>query len=212
MENNIHMCTQGSPEWFDVKRGKVSASKVTCILRDKKGNYKAARADYMMQLLCERLTGNTEPTFPSADMKWGIDNEPFARSAYEAKMGLWVTEVGFIEHPAIKNFGMSPDGLTDDGGLIEIKCPKTKNHLLYLDGLIPKDYKIQMSTQMTCSKRKWCDFVSYDPRLPDELSLSIHRYNYDGILVREIELEVPGFLAELDALEMKWRERMAKEK
>lgn len=209
MEPKIHLCKQRSEAWFDIKRGKISAGGVKFILRDKTGKYKASRADLMMQLLCERLTGVTEPTYESPDMKWGNEKELGARSAYEAKTGQWVTEVGFIEHPTIKNFGMSPDGLVGDDGLIEIKCPKTKNYLLYLDGLIPKDYKTQMTTQMVCSKRKWCDFVGYDPRLPDELSLSIHRYEYDEAFAKEITMEVTGFLAELDALEETYRKRMA---
>lgn len=196
------MIIQGSPEWFAQRLGKVTASKVSDVMAKTKTGYSASRTNYMMQLLCERLTGNREETYINAAMQRGTDLEPDARAVYEATTGELVTETGMIEHGSIVGFGASPDGLVGDDGLIEIKCPNTSTHVEFLrTGKIDAKYQIQMLVQMACTKREWCDFVSYDDRLPEQLSYKRVRFMRDDERIAEIESEVERFLCELDALE-----------
>lgn len=166
-----------------------------------KSGYSASRKNYMAELACERLTGVPSEHFESAAMKWGTDNEPLARSAYEARTGELVEEVGFIGHPTIKNFGASPDGLVGTDGGIEIKCPNTATHIdTLLGGKIEQKYIYQMQTAMACTGRLWWDFVSFDPRLPDNLSFKCIRANRHDGLIEAIETEAKRFLAELDEM------------
>ena len=127
---------QGTDEWFDVKSGKVSASSITnCMMKDSTAGFR----NYRAKLVAERLTGEREETFCSAEMQWGIDQEEFARAAYELETCNDVQEVGFVDHGSIASFGCSPDGLVGDDGLVEIKCPKTATHMDYLlAGNMPK--------------------------------------------------------------------------
>jgi hypothetical protein len=132
-------------------------------------------------------------------MKWGLEQEPFARAAYEMRSGVLVDQVGFVVHPSIDGAGMSPDGLVGDQGLVEIKCPLSKTHIRYfLDGKVPSEYKPQMLWQMACSERAWCDFVSFDPRLPEDLQLFTVRFERDDAAIKAMEAEVLTFLAEVD--------------
>lgn len=194
------MIAQGSPEWFAARLGKVTASKVSDVIGRTKTGYAAGRANYAAQLLCERLTGKAEPTFQNAAMQWGTDQEPFAREAYEYRSGVFVDQVGFVDHPRIAMAGASPDGLVGADGLLEIKCPNTATHLDTLDSGKPdKKYVTQMQWQMACTGRAWCDFASFDPRLPEELRLFVTRIDRDDVLIEELETEVIAFLTELDA-------------
>ncbi|WP_392565836.1 YqaJ viral recombinase family protein [Utexia brackfieldae] len=192
---------QRTDDWFAARLGKVTASKISDLMAKTKSGYSASRQNYMAKLICERLTGEKEETFTNAAMQRGTDLEPIAREIYilnqfDAK----VKEVGFIPHPKIENSGASPDGLVNDDGLIEIKCPNTWTHLEFRKTLKPKrEYILQMQWQMMCTGRKWCDFVSYDDRLPDDLSYKCVRIQYDKKLAKEIEAEVIKFLNELDA-------------
>jgi putative phage-type endonuclease len=202
---------QRSEEWFAARRGKVTASRVIDILPGKNG-YTAARKNYMSELLCERLTGVSAESYQNAAMQWGTDTEPMARSVYEAVTGRMVEEEGFIPHPFIDGFGASPDGVTSDlnGNIcIEIKCPNTATHLQTLTtGEIDYKYIVQMHAAMMCLGRAACDFISYDPRLPEKLSIFIKRINRDYKLVELIDSEVIKFLGELDALEKAMRGMM----
>jgi len=193
---------QRTEEWFAAKLGKASASHVSDILAKTKSGYSATRKNYMMKLLCERLKGKRqEDTYVSRDMERGTEREPLARSAYEAKTGVMVEEVGFIDHPTIPMFGASPDGLVGEDGCIEIKCPLTAQHVdLLTGGNIDTKYIYQMQTQMACTGRKWCDFVDYDSDLIEELSLFIRRIPRDEAMIGMIEEAVIQFNAELDAL------------
>ena len=193
---------QRSAEWFNSRLGKVTASKVSDVMAKTKTGAAASRQNYMMQLLCERLTGQKEETYSNAAMQRGTELEPSARAMYESDRGLFVVEIGLVDHPTIKNFGASPDGLVGDDGLIEIKCPNTSTHVEFLrTGKIDGKYQIQMLVQMACAKRDWCDFVSYDDRLPEQLSYKRVRFMRDDERIAEIESEVERFLSELDALE-----------
>jgi len=196
------MDNQYTDEWYSARLGKVTASRVADVMAKTKTGYSTSRQNYMMQLLCERLTGKKEESYSSAAMQRGTEMEPIARAVYEAEKGLFVVETGLVEHEEIKNFGASPDGLVGDDGLIEIKCPNTSTHVEFLrTGKIDGKYQIQMLVQMACTKREWCDFVSYDDRLPEQLSYKRVRFMRDDERIAEIESEVERFLCELDALE-----------
>lgn len=190
---------QRTDDWFQARLGKVTASKVSDVMAKTKSGYSASRQNYMAQLICERLTGVKQDSFTNAAMQRGTELEPMAREIYVLNsFDATVTEVGFIPHPTIDNFGASPDGLVNDDGLIEIKCPNTWTHLEFIKSNEPKrEYILQMHVQMMCTGRKWCDFVSFDDRLPDEYQFRVKRIEFNPILAKEIENEVIKFLAEL---------------
>ena len=191
---------QGTAEWFAARAGKVTASRMADVMARTKTGYGAGRANYMAELICERLTGAKTEGFTSAAMQWGTETEPQARAAYEFIADAEVEETGFHIHPSIDGLGASPDGLVGSEGLLEIKCPNTATHLeTLLTETIPKKYVLQMQTQMACTGRAWCDFMSFDPRLPAELQAWIKRVDRDDAVIAEIENEARIFLAELDA-------------
>jgi putative phage-type endonuclease len=189
---------QGSPEWFAARIGKVTASRIADVVAKTKTGPSASRANYMAELLAERLTGVTAESFKSDAMKWGTENEPDARAAYEFYRNETVTEVGFVLHPNIDQSGASPDGFVGDDGLVEIKCPNTATHMDTLLGkMVPAKYVNQMQWQMACTGRQWCDFVSYDPRMPEHLRMFVKRMPRDDKRIKELETEVAGFLLEI---------------
>lgn len=191
---------QRSKEWFAARLGKVTASRVADLMATTKTGYGASRANYMAELICERLTGEQAERFSNAAMQWGTDVEPQARAAYEFITDAAVQEVGLVDHPSIEMFGASPDGLIGDLGLIEIKCPNTATHIETLLGeVVPGKYFIQMQVQMACTGRAWCDFVSFDPRLPADLQIWVARVQRDDFAIKNIEAETVKFLGELDA-------------
>jgi putative phage-type endonuclease len=169
------------------------------VARTKTG-WGASRANYAAELIAERLTGCTAPSFTNAAMQHGVDQEPVARAAYEARTGVTVDLVGFVDHPEIAMSGASPDGLIGDDGLIEIKAPNTATHLdTLLSETVPGKYVTQMQWQMACTGRAYCDFASFDPRLPANMALFVRRIDRDVSLILELESEVAAFLAEIDA-------------
>ena len=189
---------QRSPEWFACRLGKATASRVADIMAKTRSGYSSSRANYMAELLVERLTGAPTEGYTNSAMQWGIDNEPAARLAYSFMQDVDVEELGFAEHPAINDAGGSPDGLVGRDGLIEIKCMLTTNHVEQLLGAeIPGKYVCQMQFLMACTQRSWCDFVSFDPRMPEHMSIVIKRLERDDIFIAEIEHEVRTFLGEL---------------
>jgi putative phage-type endonuclease len=189
---------QRTEEWFAARCGKVTASRVADIIAKTKTNYSASRDNYLAQLVCERLTGKPAESYSNSAMQWGTDTEPFARAAYEARMDLLVTEVGFIDHPWITMSGASPDGLANEG-MVEIKCPNTATHIeTLLSKTVPAKYITQMMWQMCCADRPWCDFVSFDPRLPERHQLFIKRITYDPEMVNLLENSVIQFLGDVD--------------
>jgi putative phage-type endonuclease len=199
---------QQSNEWFTARLGKVTASRVADVIAKTKTGYSASRDNYMAQLICERLTGQKGESFTNAAMEWGTQTEPLARSAYENARNLLVKEVGFINHPRIEMSGASPDGLVGDDGLVEIKCPNTATHIdTLLSGKVPTKYITQMQWQMLCCQRKWCDFVSFDNRLPEHLQLFVQEVEFDQEYCAMLEKEVTQFLAELDSKVAKLKEK-----
>ncbi len=195
----IEMMDQGTEEWFTIRIGKVTASRVADVIAKTKTGYSATRDNYMAQLVCERLTGQKGESFTNAAMQHGTDTEPLARAAYEALKDVLVDEVGFVPHPSIIMAGASPDGLVGEDGLLEIKCPNTATHIeTLLSQSVPGKYNTQMQFQMACTGRQWCDFVSFDNRLPEELQLFVKRVPRDNEFIKQMEDEVVKFLNELD--------------
>lgn len=189
---------QRTEEWFAARCGKVTASRVADIIAKTKTGASASRDNYLAQLVCERMTGKPAESYSNSAMQWGTDTEPFARAAYEARMDLLVTEVGFIDHPWIVMSGASPDGLANEG-MVEIKCPNTATHIdTLLSRTVPAKYITQMMWQMACADRPWADFVSFDPRLPERHQLFIKRINYDPEMVNLLENSVIQFLGDVD--------------
>jgi putative phage-type endonuclease len=199
---------QRSPEWFAARLGKVTASRVADVIAKTKTGYSTSRENYMAQLVCERMTGTQAESYNNAAMQWGTDQEPLARAAYEAAADVLVDETGFVIHPTIAEAGASPDGLVGNDGLIEIKCPNTSTHIdTLLSEKVPAKYLTQMMWQMACTGRKWCDFVSFDPRMPEGLQIFIKRVDYHDSIVKGLESEVKEFLEELETKIVKLNER-----
>ena len=189
---------QGSVEWKQLRLGRVTASRVSDIVAKTKSGYSASRANYAAQLIAERLTGTPAESFTNAAMQHGTETEPEARDAYCFYQGVTVEQVAFVPHQKIDQAGCSPDGLVCDDGLVEIKCPQTATHLETLLGqAVPAKYETQMQFQMACTGRQWCDFVSYDPRMPENMRLFVKRVPRDDKRIAELEAEIASFLLEL---------------
>jgi putative phage-type endonuclease len=190
---------QGSPEWFALRLGKVTASRVADVVAKTKSGWGASRDNYAAELIAERLTGTQAASYTNAAMQWGLECEPQARAAYCFYRDVNVTEVGFVDHPAIEMTGASPDGLAGDDGLVEIKCPNTATHIeTLLTHTVPAKYITQMQFQMACTGRKWCDFVSFDPRMPEYMRLFVKRIERDDTAIATLEREVITFLSEVE--------------
>lgn len=202
---------QQTEDWYTARLGRVTASRVRDVMAKGRGGAPSAtRQNYMMQLLCERLTGKREEGFTSAAMQRGNELEPIARMAYELYADAEVTEAGLILHPSIEGFGASPDGLilSVRGGL-EIKCPNTATHVATIQsGKHDPQYEWQMFAQMACADLEWVDFVTFDDRLPDELQYACFRLERDEARIRQMETEIKLFLEELAELEHDMRGRM----
>jgi putative phage-type endonuclease len=191
---------QGSDEWKQLRLGKVTASRVADMVARTKSGYGASRANYAAQLIAERLTGQPAESYVNAAMQHGTDTEPEARNSYEFYHGVSVREVAFVPHPTIADAGCSPDGLVGDDGMVEIKCPNTATHLDTLLGQsTPARYIDQIQFQVACTGRQWCDFVSYDPRLPERMRLFVRRVSRDDNRIAELETEAVLFLKEIAA-------------
>jgi putative phage-type endonuclease len=200
-----HLIEQGTEAWHSQRLGRVTASRLADVLAKTKSGYSASRNNYMTQLVLERITQTKAESFSSAAMLHGVEQEPFARAAYEAHTGQMVEEVGFIPHPDIEAAGASPDGLVGDDGMVEIKCPSSSTALevwlTHSEGCNPVDgkYYAQMQWQMRCADRAWCDYVVFDPRMPAKAQLFIYRVERDDAWLKVAEAEVITFLAEVDA-------------
>lgn len=194
------MVEQGTPEWHALRVGKATSSRVADIMRRTRSGVSASRDRYMGELIAERLTGQPTQSFKSADMEWGNVVEADARSAYMAFSMAPMAPVDFVDHPTIAMAGASPDHLVGDDGLVEIKCPATHTHIATLLGEpIYPDYMTQMQWQMACTSRAWCDWVSYDPRMPEDLRFVVRRVARNAERIAELETAVRIFLAEVDA-------------
>lgn len=201
---NFAICDaeQRSPEWFAARAGRATGSRASDILAKIKSGEAAARRDYRMQLAIERITGKPldDGGFVSKDMQRGIDCEPLALAAYEADTGNIVERTGFLIAPDVMA-GCSLDGSVDNfAGIIEVKCPKTATHAGYLRSrTIPADYMAQITHNLWVSEAAWCDFVSFDDRMPEGLQYLRIRVERASVNMKAYEDALLAFLAEVDA-------------
>ena len=189
---------QRTEEWFAARCGKVTASRMKDIIAK---SDTAAYRNYQAEIISERLSGCSAESYSSREMQRGTELEPKARAVYLLETGSDVSETGLIPHPHIANSGASPDGLVDSDGLLEIKCPNTATHIDFLLHRQPKrEYILQMQWQMACTGRLWCDFVSYDDRLPEPHAYACIRIMRDPETIERLEQAAADFLAEAEAI------------
>lgn len=210
------MDTTLPPEVAEARVGKLTASRMgDATAKTAGGKWGASRANLMADLVAERLTGVPTPRFVSKEMLWGIETEPQAKAAY-AWFYAPVEPAGFVVHPEIPMSGASPDGLVGTDGLIEVKCPNTATHIEFLlTDEVDLKYRKQMAWQLLCTRRAWCDFASFDPRMPMELQLRVRRFSLYELLadkqIGDLEAQALQFLAELDAKEKALRAQMVQQ-
>ena len=207
------MIEQRTEEWFQQRLGKVAASRISDVIAKTKTGVSTSRQNYLVQLVSERLTGKKGDSFVNQAMLDGIEREGAARAIYMLNRDVSVTEVGFFDHPVIKNSGASPDGAVnaeEEGkyaGLIEIKCPIETTHTnTLMSKSVPSKYIPQMQWQLACTGAKWVDFVSYNPNFPMELQLFVARVDRDDTYIGELEAEVIKFLDEVEQTIIKLKE------
>jgi predicted phage-related endonuclease len=199
---------QGSEAWLQARAGLLTGSRAADMLATIKSGEAAARRDYRIQLVTERLTGRpADQGFISAEMTWGTETEPMARAAYECATGNLARETGFIRHAELLA-GCSLDGDVDGlEGIIEIKCPKSSTHIQYLlDNKVPSKYIPQITHNLWITGAKWADFISFDPRLPEHLQLFVCRVNAADLALTEYAEKACAFLDEVENLTNKLRE------
>ena len=190
------MIEQGSPEWFQQRLGRVTGSRVHCLIA---GGTGAGRKTYLAQLVLERLTGKAEEGFKSFAMERGTELEPDAVKAYQFYHDAEIHEVGFVGHPTIEMAGASPDRLVGALGVLEVKCPLAPAHLDALNGgNIKADYRSQMQWEMACTGREWCDFVSFNPDFPEAMRLHTTRVERDADLIAQLDVATQKFLSDVD--------------
>lgn len=190
---------QGSDAWVRCRLGKVTGSRIADIMARTKTGWSASRDAYMAELICERLTGQRYEKFKSKSMERGNEVEDDARAAYAFRFDVDPISVGFVDHPTIAMAGCSPDRLIEPDGLLEIKSPDSHTHLSTLLGAsIPRAYILQMQWQLCCCRRQWVDFVSYDPRFPENMSMFVKRVHRDDTAINELEIAAMVFLSETD--------------
>lgn len=191
--------TQRTPEWVTARLGMFTASCAADMLAQIKSGESAKRRDLRMRLVCERLTGQPQDdAYVNAAMQRGIDKEADAFAAYEALTGEMANTVGFLAHDALLA-GCSPDGeIGGFAGLLEVKCPKTSTHVSYMRAKgVPSDYVPQMVHALWITGAAWCDFVSFDDRLPAHLQLFTVRLNRDEKQIAAYEMAATLFLSEV---------------
>jgi putative phage-type endonuclease len=193
---------QGSAEWFALRCGKVTASRIADLMAKPKEPGKGMRANYLTQLAVERVTGVPGKTYQNAVMEEAHEWEPKARAFYAFRNGAEVQQVAFIDHYNIPMAGCSPDGLVGAAGLVEFKCPIQTTHYNYLRrgaDAVDSGYLKQIQFQMACDpSRKFCDFVSYNDDFPEhKRGLIIRVPRHDG-MIAEIEEAVRVFQAEVE--------------
>jgi exodeoxyribonuclease (lambda-induced) len=174
---------QKSPEWFKIRKGRITSSEVWKIMGEGKSKTESlseTAKSYLLEKVSEKLGGYSSPALGQA-LDWGTDLEDTARDIYKAATGLDVQPCSF--YTAGDHYGGSPDGLLLPEGIIEVKCPyKSANHFkhgMIKDAVsfkkIAPNYYYQCISNMICTNTKWCDFISYDPRVKDEYTMFIYR-------------------------------------
>jgi putative phage-type endonuclease len=206
IQDAIHV-EQGTEEWKRARLGYVSASNLDAVMAKGKAGEAITRKNYKTRLVAERLTNEIGDSYSNAAMEWGVVNEEKAAMAYEVSKDTFLDKTGFWKHPTIPWFGCSPDRLVDNDGLVEIKCPNSTTHIDYwLAKQVPSVYQYQVQGQICVMERDWCDFVSFDPRMPEKNRLLIVRAYRDDELIKQMEAEVKKFLNEIEQLIIKLEE------
>lgn len=189
---------QRTEDWFTARLGKATASRFKDVMLTIRSGEAAGRKNYRAELVAERLTGAKEEGFTSAPMQWGIEWEETARLRYELATGNIVEECGFFTHDTLQA-GASPDGLVNHDGVLEIKCPNTATHIETLKTQrVPYQYYWQVVGQMWITGRQWCDFVSFDPRMPENAQYFCKRVDRMEEDIEKLEAAVRDFLLEVD--------------
>jgi len=161
---------QGSTEWFELRKGKMTASHAQEI-----GNNGKGLETYIVSLMAEKWSNGEKEQYTNKDIERGNELEDQARSIYAINSGLEISDVGFIEYSEF--IGCSPDGLVEQCGMIEIKCPNDINYFKHLlDGISAIDTKYiwQIQMNLLITDREWCDYIAYNPNFPK--STFIHRF------------------------------------
>jgi len=190
---------QGTTEWQQVRTGMATASRFSDVMATIKSGEAAVRKNYRAELVLERLTGKYVDQYVSGPMIWGREQEPFARAAYEIETGSVVDQAGFIRMKDSK-IGYSPDGMVEDG-IIEIKCPNSSTHMeTLISGKMSPGHMPQVQGGMWLRGAAWCDFISFDPRMPEEMQLFVQRIKRDSAYIIELEVGVTEFLNTVDEM------------
>lgn len=210
------LISQQGDVWNVIRRSRITCSRLADVLcepttRASKngpaGSERSEKSKYRKELLTERITNHMQDHYVSQPMLDGINREKSARVLYEAHQQVMVdTSVGFQLHPAMDWFGGSSDGLVEDDGGIEIKCPTDTVHMQYLiekrakPSFIPDEYLPQIVGNMICSGRQWWDFISFNPYFPGDLMLIRTRLYRETIesSITEIEERIAAFNAEIE--------------
>ena len=191
---------QRTAQWLQERVGHCTASNFHSVLdRTKTGTEGAKRRNYRAKLTVERIINEPVSGFVNAAMEWGTAQESQARMAYEARTGAMIEEVGFIHHPTLKWVGGSPDGLIGKDGMIECKCPFEP--AVHVSVLLTKEceHLPQIQGLLWITGRQWCDYVSYDPRMPAGLEIYVQRITRDDKFIADLTTAVIAFLAEVAA-------------
>lgn len=199
----------GTPAWHAARRGMLTASRVADALAVlKNGKPAESRLRLAFDLAAERMTGIAVEHYVSPPMQWGIDNQAGAVDEYEIRTGLFCGPEVFVLHPTIEFFGATPDATVGDDGLLEIKCPQTSTHLRWVnDGVVPEQHRPQLLAQLACTRRKWVDFMSFDPRIQNPAAQCfVRRFEPTGAEIEQIENGAREFLALVDAIFQKTTE------
>ena len=194
----------GTPEWIRERVGYLTASnmgRAMAFLKDGKTE-SAERRKLKIQILAERLADSAVDHYVSPDMQWGLDMEPAAKKEYVKLTGTHILDGGFVKHPKIEFFGATPDAFIHHDGLLEIKCPRTETHTGYLlERKVPDQYRPQILAQLACTGRKWADFMSYDPRIPNPKFQSlIVRFQPEKAEIEKVEAAAIQFLKEVETM------------
>jgi hypothetical protein len=206
------MIPQSSDQWLPARVGKLTASRMADAMdfvkdgpKAKDGSQRmksgAKRIALLHDLLAERLVGAAKDHYVTAAMQWGLDYEAEAALAYEGHLGNICQPGGFADHSLIENFGATPDRFVGSDGIVEIKCPTTATYLKWkIAGVVPEEHIPQMTAQLACTRRAWCDFVAYDPRLGPAHRLFVRRFQPSAEWIVNVEAHAQDFLNELDMM------------
>ena len=186
-------CEQGSPEWFEARRGIPTASRFADVLAEGKG---VMRIKYMRQLAGEIITGESMETYKNDKMERGKEQEDEIRVRYAYDRDVNVERIGFVRSN-MASTGCSPDGLVNVDGMVEIKSSEPHLLIEILDtGKIPTQHMPQVQGSLWITGRDWCDLVIGWPKLP----LSITRVPRDESYMANLQRELNRFNMELQEL------------